>query len=72
MHDKFKSCQGCPDRTAIPNCHTTCEGYKAQQERWAKIRENREREREEREFHFALTEKITTKTIKQKQKQSRT
>ena len=29
MHDKFKSCKGCPDRVAIPNCHSTCEGYLA-------------------------------------------
>lgn len=25
---KEKSCQGCPDRCADPNCHTTCEAYK--------------------------------------------
>lgn len=29
MHDKTKSCHGCPDRVAEPRCHTTCEGYKA-------------------------------------------
>jgi hypothetical protein len=72
MHDKTKSCKDCPDRTAIPNCHTTCEGYKVQQERWKKIRENRNKDREEREFHFALTDKITTRTIKKRQKKSRT
>ena len=27
MHDKTKSCHGCPDRVAEPRCHTTCEGY---------------------------------------------
>ena len=27
MHDKTKSCHGCPDRVADPNCHSTCEGY---------------------------------------------
>lgn len=31
MHDKTKSCQGCPDRVAEPRCHMTCEGYKARQ-----------------------------------------
>ena len=31
MHDKTKSCHGCPDRVAEPRCHTTCEGYKARQ-----------------------------------------
>ena len=32
MHDKTKSCYGCPDRVAEPRCHTTCEGYKARRE----------------------------------------
>ena len=32
MHDKKKSCYGCPDRVAEPRCHMTCEGYKARQE----------------------------------------
>ena len=27
MHDKRKSCHGCPDRVADPNCHGTCKGY---------------------------------------------
>lgn len=27
--DTYKSCQGCPHRTAEPNCHATCEGYLA-------------------------------------------
>jgi hypothetical protein len=27
MHDKTKSCHGCPDRVADPNCHGTCKGY---------------------------------------------
>jgi hypothetical protein len=27
MHDKRKSCHGCPDRVADPNCHGTCQGY---------------------------------------------
>lgn len=31
MHDKTKSCHGCPDRVAEPRCHMTCEGYKARQ-----------------------------------------
>ena len=31
MHDKTKSCYGCPDRVAVPRCHMTCEGYKARQ-----------------------------------------
>ena len=26
-HNKFKTCEGCPDRCAEPNCHTTCRGY---------------------------------------------
>ena len=26
-HDKTKSCYGCPDRVADPNCHGTCKGY---------------------------------------------
>ena len=26
--DKYKSCEGCPDRQWEPvNCHETCEGY---------------------------------------------
>ena len=39
MHDKTKSCYGCPDRVAEPRCHTTCEGYKARQAEDAKKRE---------------------------------
>ena len=27
MFDKTKSCYGCPDRVADPNCHGTCKGY---------------------------------------------
>ena len=27
MNDKEKSCQGCPDRVAEPNCHSSCEYY---------------------------------------------
>ena len=25
-HNKFDSCDGCPDRVADPNCHDTCRG----------------------------------------------
>lgn len=32
-HNKFKTCKGCPDRTAAPNCHTTCRGYIYRQKR---------------------------------------
>lgn len=27
-HNKFHTCQGCPDRSIDPNCHNECEGYK--------------------------------------------
>ena len=27
MTNKFKTCQGCEDRKAQPNCHTSCIGY---------------------------------------------
>jgi hypothetical protein len=41
MHDKTKSCHGCPDRVADPNCHGTCKGYIERVEQ--KEIENRER-----------------------------
>lgn len=32
-HNKFTTCKGCPHRTIEPNCHTTCEGYKARRKK---------------------------------------
>lgn len=26
QHNKFDTCDGCPDRTIDPNCHDTCRG----------------------------------------------
>ena len=26
-HDHYRTCHGCPDRVADPNCHGTCKGY---------------------------------------------
>ena len=26
-HDHYRTCYGCPDRVADPNCHGTCKGY---------------------------------------------
>ena len=47
MHDKTKSCHGCPDRVADPNCHGTCKGYidraAASKRKSAMIRDEKER-----------------------------
>lgn len=32
-HDKEKSCDGCPDRVADPNCHDTCKYHIRRQEK---------------------------------------
>lgn len=45
-HNKFKSCKGCPDRRAAPNCHTTCRGYLYRQERQKEVREKKNAEGE--------------------------
>ena len=42
--DKFKWCKDCPDRTVLPNCHSTCEGYlnrcrEAEEKRQKKLQE---------------------------------
>ena len=37
-HDKEKSCNGCPDRVADPNCHDTCGGYKRRVEKNEKVK----------------------------------
>jgi len=48
MHDKTKSCYGCPDRVADPNCHGTCKGYidraAASKEKGALIRAEKAKE----------------------------
>ena len=47
-HDKTKSCYGCPDRVADPNCHGTCKGYidraAASKEKSAMIRAEKAKE----------------------------
>lgn len=40
---KFKTCQGCQDRSIEPNCHMTCEGYLF---RCENIRKSKERKNE--------------------------
>ena len=37
-HDKEKSCDGCPDRVADPNCHDTCGGFKKRTENNEKVK----------------------------------
>ena len=43
-HDKFKTCAGCPDRVADPRCHDSCKGYKARQDKQAKINAERKKD----------------------------
>lgn len=58
MFDKFKSCkdletgEDCPDRTAQPNCHSTCEGYLHRCEVNQKIRDKRQEQFEQRLFCY--------------------
>ena len=48
VFDKTKSCYGCPDRVADPNCHGTCKGYidraAASKEKGAAIRAEKAKE----------------------------
>lgn len=53
-HNKFHSCQNCPDRCIEPNCHMTCEGFlfrqKKKEEEKQKIKDGRNEGKEFIEF----------------------
>ena len=42
-HDKFKTCKGCPDRCADPNCHDVCKGYKYRQKKTEEAKQRKKR-----------------------------
>lgn len=39
--DKSKTCKGCPDRVADPNCHTTCSGYLTRVEKMKELKQGK-------------------------------
>lgn len=45
-HNKFVSCQDCPDRCIDPNCHNTCRGYMFRAEEREKIIARKRKERD--------------------------
>ena len=54
-HDKDKSCDGCPDRVADPNCHDYCKGYKRRVKRNEKVKAAK---RKDTEYIAALCEAV--------------
>lgn len=64
MFDKTKSCKGCPDRSAEPNCHTDCEGYLVRQQ-------NKPRFSEADQYCKERTRKIKDAWVKTKQERRR-
>ena len=36
-HNKFNTCEGCPDHSVEPNCQATCQGYLFRNEKYDKI-----------------------------------
>ena len=50
QHNKFDTCDGCPDRTVEPNCHSTCRGYLYRQAERAKINDQKIKEFEYKGF----------------------
>ena len=57
MHDKYKSCSGCPDRTIYTdddehvNCHMTCEGYLHRQQQNEELKQAKAADKEYNNFH---------------------
>jgi hypothetical protein len=45
-HDKYKTCEGCPDRVSDPRCHDTCEGNKYRQAQREKIKAEKRKNKE--------------------------
>lgn len=67
-HNKFETCQDCPDRTVYntdadadeqQNCHTTCEGYLFRQKQ---NEEKRKKRRQENTF-IEYKRKVVGETI---------
>lgn len=53
------SCFNCSKRE--PGCHSTCEDYKKQQEKYQKIREERQRINNQRDYEFKSVMRISNK-----------
>lgn len=43
-HNKFVSCEDCPDRCINPNCHSVCRGYIFRSQKRQKINNTRKKE----------------------------
>lgn len=43
-HNKFISCDGCTDRSVIPNCHGSCEGYIFRQKKRQEIADRQKKD----------------------------
>lgn len=56
MHDKYKSCKDCPDRSV--RCHSTCEGYLERVQHNKELAEHRRKEAIMKEYEFEKNTKI--------------
>lgn len=43
-HNKFETCEECPDRSIEPNCHNTCRGYLYRREKIAERKKEKAKE----------------------------
>lgn len=55
--DKFKTCKDCKDRTVIPNCHMTCEGFLYRENKNKEINNNRIKEYHYQNYYFTHKKK---------------
>lgn len=55
----YITCKDCPDRTASPNCHTTCEGYKYRMDKYHELKEKKGKEDECRVYETVRSMRIT-------------
>lgn len=62
--NKYKTCKDCPDRTVQPNCHMTCEGYKARQRQRQEADRKRLTEYGTDLFQYEVKKKLRKKYFK--------
>ena len=62
--NKYKTCKDCPDRTVQPNCHMTCEGYKARQRQRQEADRKRLTEYGTDMFQYEVKKKLRKKYFK--------
>lgn len=55
-HNKFESCENCPDRSIEPNCHNTCRGYLFRVEKNTKLKESKRKDFDYYDFKKKVVE----------------